>query len=67
MAKTAYNKLLIKNRSSKPMILKRAKSGFEYVVNPLSGIGVDVFKFDGFIGIDWESRTVWLDVGDAED
>lgn len=65
--KPKLNTIILKNRSSRPMTLKRSVSGFEYVVNPLSGIGLDIFKESGFIGIDWDTRSVWVDVGEPDE
>ena len=49
------------------MTMKRAKSGAEYIIREFSGVGLKVYKAEGFLAIDWETRTVWIDLGDEDD
>ena len=67
MPSKPLNTILLKNRSGHPMTMKRAKSGAEYIIREFSGVGLKVYKAEGFLAIDWETRTVWTDLGDEDD
>ena len=46
------------------MIMKRVKMNVEYVINPLSAIGLKVYKLNPFIGVDMETGMVLVDTGE---
>jgi hypothetical protein len=58
--------IVLKNRSSAPIIIRRAKSGLELPLEQLQAVGLKVYKNDGFISVDWESRTLWVDLGSED-
>jgi hypothetical protein len=60
-------KIIIRNNSNRPCIIKRHKDGVEGVLGPHSVIGLDVYdkgKLSApFIAIDPEANTIWYDFG----
>jgi hypothetical protein len=55
--------LILRNRSNNPIIIKRAQSGAEGVLDTYGVIGLKIWKDKGYLAIDWENRTVWMDLG----
>ena len=65
--KKPLTEIVIRNTSSyRPLVLRRAKSKNDWILNPLSGLGVRVYKDNPFIGFNSETGVITIDVGDED-
>lgn len=61
--------IVLRNRSRRPIILKRARSGIEIPIAEFGVMGVKLYesKEHPFLSFDMEAGIVWIDFGEQTD
>lgn len=59
--------VVIRNRGTSPLALKRAGHDIELPLEFLGGHGVKLYKENAFISINFDTREVVFDFGEVED